>query len=81
MSRRNSNLVNPQLRRLVGMDVVHPGCEANDQPILDGDCDVMTSIFKEFFGQFRIDWIVEHPRGNSPEDSIIAAPQDLDFDG
>ena len=52
----------------------------NHHPILHRDCDMMPRILKKFPGEFRIDRIVKHPRSHIPENALITALQDLDFE-
>lgn len=44
MCRRKPDLVDPQLRQLIGMDVMDARSKTDDQPIVDGNNDVMPGI-------------------------------------
>jgi len=57
------------------------GRETDDQSIVDSNCDMMSMVFKKFPGSFRVDWIVEHLCSDVRKNALIAALQNLDFDG
>jgi hypothetical protein len=67
-------------RRFVGVDVVHSRGEADDQTVVDRDCEMMPGIRKKFGGKIRVNRVIEHTRGDSRQNVFIAAPQDPDFD-
>jgi hypothetical protein len=63
------------------MDVVDSRGETNDKAVFNGNRDVMPGVFKKFSGEMRVDWIVEDFCGGIHENAVVAALQDLDFDG
>jgi hypothetical protein len=62
MDRRNSDLVNPQLGRFVGVEVMHGGNKPNDLVRLDRGDEMMPRIAEKLCGQRLSGRIVEHTR-------------------
>src|SRR5580658_9149187 len=81
MRRREPDFVNPQLGRLIGMDMVDGGSETDDQAVVNGDSDMMSRILQKYPGEFFVDWFVEHFCGDVSKHVLIAALQYFDFHG
>jgi hypothetical protein len=92
MRRGDGDFVDPQLRRLVGMEVVDAGGEADDEGRdaarfggsgggrVDGDGDVVVRVGEEFCGEGWVDGIVDELRGDVGEDEVVTGAEDFDFD-
>jgi hypothetical protein len=63
------------------MDIVDSGGKTNNQPIVDGNGDMVPRVFKKFPGQFGVDGVVEYPGRDVHECAFIATLQHFDFDG
>src|SRR5690606_22010930 len=55
----DTDLVDPELGRLVGVDVMHRRGHPDDHPCLDGSCEVMPRIREELGTPVRVDRLVE----------------------
>ena len=75
MRRRDAHLVDPELRRLVGVDVVNRSGESDDQPVVEGHRDVMARVFEEPRAPPRVDRLVEDSGRDPREKGFVAAPQ------
>ncbi|CAE6907661.1 hypothetical protein R69749_08486 [Paraburkholderia domus] len=73
MCRRKRNLVDPQLCRFVGVDIVNSRGKADDHAIVDRNSNVMTRVLKKFSGQFWIYRIVEYLGCNVCENVLVTA--------
>src|SRR5215213_1211004 len=63
VSRRDRDLVDPELGRLVGMYIVHAGRHPDDEIPIERDDEVMPWIREELGAPARMDLVVEHVGG------------------
>src|SRR5687767_8729502 len=80
MSRCDADLVDPQLRRLVGMDVAHAGGEADDDTVVDHHREVMAFVVDELPRKCRLDRVVEDAVCNAVENSAVAGAKHSVFE-
>jgi len=78
MGRCDADLVDPQLGRLVWMDVVDRGGKADDRPGVDRDGDVVSGVVEELGAETVIDRPVEHVRRDTFEHLGVPGPENLD---
>ena len=62
MTRGHPDLVDPQLRRFIRMDVVHTGGKSDHLPLIDRHGQMMAGIAEELGQMARIDGTIEHIR-------------------
>jgi hypothetical protein len=72
MIRRDADFVDPQLCRLVRMDVVHAGGKSDHLPLIDRYRQVMAGVTEEFARQSWIDRIVEDARRDAGQERLTA---------
>lgn len=77
----DADLVDPELRGLVGVHVVHGGDHPNDDTVGDGNVHVMTRVIEKLMLERRIDGAVEHAIGDAIEEAGVVRLEEAQFDG
>lgn len=77
---RHANLVDPELRGLVGMNVVHRRGEAHHRLLVQSHRKMMSRILEELDAPPGHDPSVEHPRRNPVEQRPFLRPEYADLD-
>src|SRR5687767_5747130 len=80
MRRCDADFIDPQLRRFVGMDVMHAGGEADNDAVVDRHREVMTLVVDELTSKRRLDRIVEDVVGNAVEYGAVAGTKHSVFE-
>ena len=74
----DGDLIDPQLCRLVRMDVMNAGDEPHDDAIIHRHYQMVAVIVKEFIGQVGLELIVEHPVCDAGQEGGISGTDEPD---
>ncbi len=72
----NTDLIDPQLRRFVGMYVVHARSKADDFALIDGNRQMVPVIAQELRHEGGLEVVVEHLRRDVVENRDICSGED-----
>ena len=80
MARRDADFVDEQLRRLVGMHIVHRRRHPDHVIGVDRDSEVVPRVTKELGGERGIDLVIEDAGGDARQQLRVVGRQHADFD-
>jgi hypothetical protein len=76
MGRRNADLVDPEVRALVRMDIMDRGGEADDDVTVERDDEVVAIVGEKLTCPPRVDGAIEDIKRNVLEDLRVAGPEE-----
>ena len=79
MAWSDGDFVDPEVRGLVRMDVVHTRRESDDLPLIDGNRQMMPFVLKELCHERRIERVVEDAWRDVPEKGVVAGLEHSDL--
>jgi len=80
MAGGHPNLVDEELRRFIGVNVVDSGSKAHNNPIIQGRHNMVPGVVEKFCGPRRNDLVVENAGGDPVKNIALPRPKNPNFE-